>query len=320
MSGHVLPITLALVAASSGCGDDLSRGLPDGWTVRGEGVAIEIAREPLSFIVRGPDGEVVLESLGAGQGDGYAAIGWARGEVFIDRFVSSGYWSFAAGLEPWSDAPEVIAAVEEPGRLTLTVEQAGERATVTFAADRFAARVVARSDGDAPRAWTTAFAAGAEEGFLGFGERFNKTDQRGEDVFSYLEEGGLGTGEGEPEGPDNPFPHGALMTYYPVPFFLSTAGYGFWLDTTWRSEFNLASQRADAWRAWHSGPELAFEIYLPRAGDPRPWPYQIIDGFTEATGRPMLPPAWTFGPRRRISSGSTALDMPEIDAMRAEDQ
>ena len=30
------------------------------------------------------------------------------------------------------------------------------------------------------------------------------------------------------------------MTYYPVPYFLSSEGYGFWLDTTYRSEFKLA--------------------------------------------------------------------------------
>ena len=70
------------------------------------------------------------------------------------------------------------------------------------------------------------------------------------------------------------------MTYYPVPFFLSTAGYGFWLDSTWRNQFDLASRRADAWRAWHIGPTLAFEIYVPTPGDARPWPLQVIDQFT----------------------------------------
>ena len=74
-----------------------------------------------------------------------------------------------------------------------------------------------------------------------------------------------------------------------MPFFLSTNGYGFWLDSTWRSEFNLTTDLADAWRVWHIGPELAYEVYVPIPDDPRPWPYHVIDSFTATVGRPMLP-------------------------------
>ena len=88
------------------------------------------------------------------------------------------------------------------------------------------------------------------------------------------------------------------MTYYPVPFFLSTAGYGFWLDSTWRNQFDLATDHDDAWRVWHIGPTLAFEVYVPIPGDARPWPLQLIDQFTAATGRPMI--------RRRGASARAA--------------
>ena len=40
---------------------------------------------------------------------------------------------------------------------------------------------------------------------------------------------------------------------------------------------------------------------MPTPGDARPWPLQVIDQFTATTGRPMIPPAWSFGPRRRIN-------------------
>jgi len=122
-----------------------------------------------------------------------------------------------------------------------------------------------------------------------------------------------------PVGPDNPFPHGEAMSYYPVPFFVSTRGYGFWLDTTWRSEMNFATARADAWRAWQVGPAMAYEIYLPHPGDARPWPYHLIDAFTVRTGRPMRPPAWAFGPRRRINRGNMQAGVSEIQAMRDRD-
>ncbi|MBI5481041.1 MAG: hypothetical protein HY906_19440, partial [Deltaproteobacteria bacterium] len=135
-------------------------------------------------------------------------------------------------------------------------------------------------------------------------------------VYSFPEEGGLAEGEGVPPSAANPFPNGEVMTYYPVPFFVSSRGYGFWLDSTWRNEFDLASDRTDAWRVWHLGPTLAYEVYLPIPDDPRPWPLHLVDLFTKATGRPMIPPAWTLGPRRRVGSGSVQNGVPEIQAMR----
>src|SRR5438874_1535441 len=105
------------------------------------------------------------------------------------------------------------------------------------------------------------------------------------------------------------------MTYYPVPFFLSTAGYGFWLDTTYYNQFDFAVDGA-TWDSWQVGPDVAFEIYVPHTGDARPWPLQVIDTFTAATGRPMVPPDWSFGPRRRINRDGMVAGVPEVQAMR----
>jgi len=55
---------------------------------------------------------------------------------------------------------------------------------------------------------------------------------------------------------------------------------------------------------------------VPRAGDARPWPLQVLDTFTAATGRAMVPPDWSFGPRRRINSNGMVNGVPEIQAMR----
>ena len=81
----------------------------------------------------------------------------------------------------------------------------------------------------------------------------------------------------------------------------------------------FTTARSDAWRAWHVGPSLAYEVYLPRPGDPRPWPYHVIDAFTARTGRPMRPPAWSFGPRRRFNRFSTVDGESELAVMRERD-
>jgi len=168
---------------------------------------------------------------------------------------------------------------------------------------------------DKPRAWETAFISPTDEGFLGLGERYNKVNQRGKSLYSWPEEGGLSKGEKEPASASNPYPNGEGMTYYPVPFFISTNGYGFWLDSTWRNQFDLASEKSDRWRAWHIGPTLNYEIYLPTK-DARPWPLQIVDLFTATTGRPMIPVAWSFGPRRRINRNSVVNGVLEAQLMR----
>ena len=43
-------------------------------------------------------------------------------------------------------------------------------------------------------------------------------------MYSYAEEGGVGGARTTPPGDENPFPNGPSMTYFPVPFFLSSRG------------------------------------------------------------------------------------------------
>ncbi|HTM19716.1 MAG TPA: TIM-barrel domain-containing protein, partial [Kofleriaceae bacterium] len=311
----IRPALLLAVLAACGGGTDL----PDGWTLADDGITVDVRREPFGYTVRNRDGDAVLTTVDGGAGDGFAAAAWTTGTAGYDTFFSPGYGVFYPTLDPWRDGLQVTDATERDGAIDFTLRAPDDDARVhlTLAVRAGALRVTGALDGDAPpRAWAAGFAAADGEGFLGFGERFNRTDQRGIDVFSWTEEGGLGGGEGTEPGVENPFPSGQAMTYYPVPFTISTAGYGFWLDTTWRSEFNLDTARAGAWRAWHVGPELAYEVYVPRTAAAGPWTYDLIDQFTAATGRPALPPDWAFGPRRRVNIGDTQNGVPEIQRMR----
>jgi alpha-D-xyloside xylohydrolase len=312
-------IVVAALAVASCNGSDL----PAEWTLTAPGVTLTVERAPYSFTVRDASGQLVLSSLAAGKHDGYGAVGWTSGSLDWGIDVSPGYFTFDTTFDPWRDAWTVVAAAQpDASSLDVVLASSAGRVRVRHALYGSAVRIEASIDGDAgaatkPRAWSAGFASAADEAFMGFGERYDRIDQRGLAIYTWAEEGGLGLNEMTPRGPANPWPNGETMTYYPVPFFLSSKGYGFWLDTTWRSEFDLASDRADAWRAWHVGPQLAYEIYLPTPGDARPWPYQIIDSFTARTGRPMVPPAWSYGPRRRMNSFAMQQGMLEMDAMRA---
>jgi alpha-D-xyloside xylohydrolase len=79
-------------------------------------------------------------------------------------------------------------------------------------------------------------------------------------------------------------------TYKPIPFYLSTTGYGLWVDTTAEAVFDLnASSREDV---LITVPAQKLRIVLIQGPEfPR-----ILDRFTSLAGRSMLPPYWSFAP------------------------
>ncbi|MCK6530293.1 hypothetical protein L6R50_22970 [Myxococcota bacterium] len=326
---------LALLAPSPGCDDGTpdppvpDEGVRESYTLAGPGFEVVVGTAPYGWTVRDSAGRTVLGTAPGGGGDGYGPLAMTTGSVDWGVVGSPGWFSFEPYLDPWLDSWVAVEASASADRVELRLVPAaavGEDGEADPSApairvvhrvqEHATLRVEAAAEGFEPRAFAAAFASPGDEGFLGLGERYTRTDFRGLDVYNWAEEGGVGTGEGDPSGPANPLPNGESMTYYPVPFFVSTLGYAFWLDSTWRSEFNLATEKPDAFRAWHIGPDLAFEVYLPWEGDPRPWPYHLVDAFTARTGRPMLPPEWAFGPRRRIGRGSEELGVHEVQAMR----
>jgi alpha-glucosidase (family GH31 glycosyl hydrolase) len=301
----LVPALVLAGCSSPDCGDGVSAAL---LTLQSADMTVEVATRPYALTVRDASGAVVLDS---------GTIGWTTGTIGIGKALYNGYFFFDPSFDSWREGMRVVAATQTDQELDVSLRSGdGTCIHVSHVLRDGALRVEAHSGGTVPRAWEIGFSSPPDEAFLGLGERYDRVDHRGLAVYNWPEEGGLTMGEAVPPGPDNPYPNGGTMTYYPVPFMLSTAGYGFWLDTTFFNQFELASETTDAWRAWEIGPTLAFEVYLPRASDTRPWPLQILDTFTAATGRAMVPPDWSFGPRRRINRETIVNGVPEIQAMR----
>ncbi len=139
-----------------------------------------------------------------------------------------------------------------------------------------------------------AFQAPAGERFWGFGQRSNGVDQRGREVENYVSDGPF-------REPDRSLaavlvPPWATRdrddsTYYPVPWMLSSRGYGVLIDEDVRSAFRLGVDRRDTWSLQADGARLRARFF---AG---PTPGAALARFTRAVGRQPPPPApWAFGP------------------------
>lgn len=130
------------------------------------------------------------------------------------------------------------------------------------------------------------------EHFFGFGERMDFLDRRGKQLKLNVERGkGL--------------PHiiGAYnileANYSPVPFFMSTNGYGIFFHNAYPTKWNMGSERNDAYTFSAEGGELDYYfIYGPKFPN-------ILNQYTSLTGKAPLMPLFAYGLHLGTYSGGT---------------
>jgi alpha-glucosidase (family GH31 glycosyl hydrolase) len=192
----------------------------------------------------------------------------------------------ALSIERVGAALHATAATDDPLNRTLevTVEAASEGSI----------RVSASTAAAGADSTSIAFGAQPGERFIGFGERSNVVDARGQDVDNYVSDG--------------PFPERARgivsaiglpwalrprddATYYPVPWTLSSRGYGVLLENDEESTFHMGSQRPGIWSIEPHAPRFSVRVF------PGPTPADALRRFTAATGRtPEAQAPWAYGP------------------------
>ena len=254
----------------------------------------EVSGDPWGLeLVDGRGRTVLSEAAGTGTGE-IGALGFrAGGEWFRATRVaseSSEGKSYVAVLETTDpDGRRIEARIANPRRGVVVLDAA-----------------VTGADVDEVTATGISFDARGEERYLGFGERSNAVDQRGNAVENYVSDGPYQEKDyGIPEGvtPKWGFRPRDDATYYPVPWLLSSAGYGVLVDNPETSYFRL-----DQGGAWSvelvtapPGEDAPADAPPPRRLQMRffagPKPGDVLRRFTRATGR--QPPAaapWVFGP------------------------
>lgn len=114
---------------------------------------------------------------------------------------------------------------------------------------------------------------GVGELIYGLGERFTAFVKNGQSVDIWNEDGGTSTDQ----------------SYKNIPFYLSNKGYGVFVNQPERVSFEVATEAVNKVEFSVPGESLDyFFIYGPEMKD-------VLRRYTDITGKPGLPPAWTFG-------------------------
>ena len=105
------------------------------------------------------------------------------------------------------------------------------------------------------------------------GERFTPLVKNGQAIDLWNEDGGTSS----------------EWSYKNVPFYLTNRGYGVFINHPERVSLEVASEKVE--RVQFSVPGEYLEYFLIYG----PTPKEVLSRYTALTGRPALPPPWSFG-------------------------
>lgn len=112
-----------------------------------------------------------------------------------------------------------------------------------------------------------------DEYIYGLGERFTPFVKNGQVVEMWNEDGGTCS----------------EISYKNIPFYITNKGYGVLLDNEGDASYEIASENVERIQFSVEGERL--DYYVINGSTPK----GTIQKYTELTGKPALPPAWSFG-------------------------
>ncbi len=222
----------------------------------------------------GSGGQPVLPPLELGEPSvpPHRQQGWVRASELVDSRRDGDTWRGTLATTDPEWVLEIRARRESAGVISVTVGAVG----------------------GGVQAVGVGFGAVEGERFVGFGERGNAVDQAGNVIENYVA-----------EGPYQDADYGIInavipawgvrwrpdTTYFPVPWLLSSRGYGVLLDNDEISYHRLGAEHRDAWGMEVESDSMSFRVF---AG---PKPADALRRYTDAVGRqPADYAPWFFGP------------------------
>jgi alpha-D-xyloside xylohydrolase len=126
---------------------------------------------------------------------------------------------------------------------------------------------------DYSRSFNAAFTLAPGEKIFGCGESFTSLDKRGQKIVLWTDDANGIQNQG---------------MYKPIPFFMSSRGYGMFMHTSTPITCDFGNSFSGVNSLMIGDDELDLFVFL---GSPK----EILDEYTQVTGKSPLPPLWSFG-------------------------
>jgi alpha-D-xyloside xylohydrolase len=130
-----------------------------------------------------------------------------------------------------------------------------------------------RRASDYSRSVAAVFSISPDEKIFGCGESFTKLDKNGQKVVLWAH---------DPNGVET------QTMYKPIPFYMSSRGYGMFMHTSSPITCDFGNTYGESNAMQIGDEDLDLFIFL---GDPK----EILDAYTDLTGKADMPPLWSFG-------------------------
>jgi len=172
-----------------------------------------------------------------------------------------------------------VTVIEKPWRLEFRDAQGRLLTKTNHTSDLSATLVPAlpfafiRRSSDYSRSIAASFYLSAGEKLFGTGESFTRLDKRGQKIVLWSNDAnGVET----------------ARMYKPIPFFMSSRGYGMFVHSSSPMTFDMGASFHAANTLLIGDDELDLFVFL---GEPK----AILDEYTTLTGKAPMPPLWSFG-------------------------
>lgn len=195
--------------------------------------------------------------------------------------ATDGSWKYrkVGGEHRWENGNGAIAIAENPFRIVLYDAQGNELTDTRTFADNDSTQVrtlpfqFIRRSSDNMRSINPVFSLHPYERIVGCGESSTALNKVGQKLNLFV------TDPQSPETPD---------MYKPVPFFFSNRGYGVFMHTSAPVTCDFGATHAPCMKLFMEDETMDWFFFF---GNPK----EILDAYTDLTGKPEMPPLWSFG-------------------------
>lgn len=191
---------------------------------------------------------------------------WKYKKVEGGHRYESDYGSVVITENPWR-----VSFYDENGKLLTSTNHHVDNAEATYTPIMPFSYV--RRASDYSRSFSASFNLQPDEKIFGFGEQYTEFDKRGQKVVLWVDDA---------NGTQNE------TSYKPIPFFMSSRGYGMFMHTSSPITCDVGKYFSGVNSLMVGDESLDLFVFL---GEPK----EILDAYTNVTGKPEMPPLWSFG-------------------------